>query len=168
MQIDMKSYYLILVAFILIGCKAKSLRGTFYKLANKEKEISLDFISDTTCLVRQNYLCNKLPATYKNIEIECIYKIGKEKVEGLDENFKKKVKKVDVIYIKNKKCFIIDCKGFSNYTYIPDYDTLCNQLIDRKTINSKINTAVILNLINDTLQFEKNHVIFGYDAIPKL
>lgn len=164
--------FIFFLAILLIGCKTQNLNGRLYYLSNHEKEISLDFITDSTCLITQSYLCPNLSKKYKNIQVECFYKTDRITIEALDKDFKKKKINVSILLVKNKICQTENCINLPKFTLIDNYNEICSTYSSADTSNikknMKINEGIILNLVNDTLQLKKKEIIFGNDIIPQI
>ena len=100
----------------------------------------------------------------------CSYKKGKMKIVGTDRNLKKKHLDIRILLFKDVKCLKIDCQGLPNYTYLKDYEILCNSKnpIYQKGKREVLKGELLLNLINDTLQIKKDTIFFGYNKIPRV
>lgn len=160
---------------LLVSCKSGiNLNGEFYELKDKEEIVSLKFINDSICIVKQKFLCQNLPEEFKEIEdIKVQYKKGRIDVAYLDLNKKKKKSKMDVLFVENLKYKNSNNLSITNYFSIPNYEKLkCNKLLENNSnankIKSKIETGIIMNLVKDTIRIKKDTIFFGYKKVPRI
>lgn len=141
---------------IISSCKSYDLIGKKYLDINQEKTVSIEFINDTLCNVKQEFLCEKIPENYRKIDIIATYKISRMSIKTYNASFKSKRFKANILIIKN-----LDCVNCKKYDEIPDYLKLnCSNIIEDEKLKRKIKHGVIYNLINDTLVINKNQIFF--------
>lgn len=147
---------LIICVLLIASCKSYDLIGKKYRASNQEKSVAIEFINDTLCKVKQEFLCDRLPEKYKSVDFNATYKVSRMNIKTHDENFKPTRFKADILVINN-----LDCIGCEKYKEIPNYiDLNCTTALKDERLKGKIKYGVIYNMVNDTLVIDKNQILF--------
>jgi hypothetical protein len=153
-----------LMALIIVSCKSYDFSGKRYKASNQEKKIQIEFVNDTLCKIKQEFLCDELSETYRNTTFNATYKIDKVNIETYDKNLKPVRFKSDILVINN-----LDCPKCEKYKVIPNYVELnctTTKLTDER-LKDKVKLGVIYNMVNDTLVIDKKQIWFGNLKLKK-
>lgn len=163
----MKKILFSFIVVILFSCNSTMiLEGKKFELSDNEELINIHFLSSDVCEIQQYFYCENIPDSLKNKIIRAKYEVHSSKLPYTDGN-KNKFLKVNLIMLSNLDTL---SKRLPKYTYINNYSKLCqDSLVENSNemkLRNKLPSGIVLNLVNDSLIFKKDTIIFGYKKVP--
>ncbi len=148
------------VVLFVIGCKPTNLAGKTFVSSSSAKYVSIEFLNDSLCQVKQTQYCKSIPEKYQQVDILAHYEVLSFTISGYKPvSYDVKRIKIKAIKLKN-----VNCDSCTRFLPIPTYFTsgcIGDTAYDR--FSGKMPDSIIYQFPNDTMIVHKN--VIKYRAL---